>query len=274
MIKPHNANISASVRARLLNLAKAQGEEFQNTLTRFGIERILYRLSQSEHNDTFVLKGASLFAFWTGKIHRPTQDIDLLGRGSTDPERLRAIFESVCEQPVADDGLRFLTDTIQVTNVREDEQYDGNRITLMAMLGNSRIPIQIDIGFGDTIIPPPVKVEYPTLLDMPSPHLFVYPRETVIAEKFEAMADLGIGNSRMKDFYDIWYLAKQFDFDSASLARAIDSTFERRRTHLPTSPPLALTSEFATDSAKQTQWNAFIKKRMPLQHRSHISIFS
>jgi len=208
LTKPHNANISASVRARLLNLAKTQGEEFQSTLIRFGIERILYRLSQSPHNDMFVLKGATLFVLWTGKIHRPTQDIDLLGRGSTDSGRLRAIFESVCEQPVADDGLRFLADTIQVTNVREDEQYDGNRITLVAVLGNARIPIRIDIGFGDTVIPSPVKVEYPTLLDMPSPHLFVYPRETVVAEKFEAMVDLGIGNSRMKDFYDIWYLAK------------------------------------------------------------------
>ena len=191
MNKPKPANLAHSIRTRLLTIAKAQGEEFQTTLTRYCNERILYRLSQSEHAEGFILKGASLFVIWTGKIHRPTQDLDFLGRGSTDPTHLTAVFRSICEQPVEDDGLQFLTDTIVPTNAREEEQYKGIRITLTAMLGNASIPMRIDIGFGDIVIPSPVKIELPTVLAMPHPHLFVYPRETVVAEKFERKVSVG-----------------------------------------------------------------------------------
>lgn len=253
-------NISASVRQRLMNKAREQKEAFDLVLIRFALERLLYRLAKSKHGDRFVLKGAMLFQIWSGEVHRPTRDLDLLGTGSPSPEDFVVLFQDVCQQSVEDDGLEFLSDTVQAAVMKEDEQYEGIRLKLMCKLASARIPIQIDIGFGDAISPGPNQIVYPALLDFPSPTLQTYPKETVIAEKFQAMVMLGIANSRMKDFFDIWSLATTFEFSGAALAAAIGATFERRQTALPARPPLALTPEFTEDKQKLAQWKGFVRK--------------
>lgn len=211
-------NIAASVRYRLMTLSRERNEEFQFVLTRYGMERLLYRLSLSPHAGQFILKGATLFQLWTGQPHRSTRDLDLLGYGSPSPERLQAVFRDVCNMAVEDDGLTFITETIQATQIKEDDEYHGIRLRIESRLENARISLQIDIGFGDVITPDAQPATYPTLLDFPAPLLKVYPRETVVAEKFQAMVALGIANSRMKDFYDIWTLALQFEFDGSMLS--------------------------------------------------------
>ncbi len=253
-------NMAASVRQRLMNISRQRGEEFQLVLTRYGLERLLYRLAQSPHAEQFVLKGAALFQLWTGQPHRSTRDLDLLGQGEPSTDRLRQLFQEVCSLTVDDDGLTFLTDAIQAEQIKEDDEYQGIRLRIEACLGSARIPLQIDIGFGDAITPGPQAVTYPTLLDFPAPQLNAYPRETVVAEKFQAMVQLGMGNSRMKDFYDVWTLARQFEFGGTALCAAIRATFQRRQTALPATTPLALTPEFSTDRTKAIQWNAFLRK--------------
>jgi len=257
---PQPRNLAASVRQRLMNLSRERGEEFQLVLTRYGLERLLYRLTQSPHAGQFVLKGAALFQLWTGQPHRSTRDLDLLGQGEPSTGRLRQLFQDICSLTVADDGLTFLTDATAAEPIKEDDVYQGVRMRIDARLGNARIPLQIDIGFGDVITPGPQAVTYPTLLDFPAPQLNAYPRETVVAEKFQAMVQLGMANSRMKDVYDIWTLARQFEFDGTGLCAAIRATFQRRQTELPTTIPLALTPEFSTDRNKATQWGAFLRK--------------
>ena len=253
------ANRSASVRQRLLNLATERKEDFGLVLTRYGLERFLYRLSISPHRDGFVLKGALLLQLWTAEIYRPTHDLDLLGRALSDIN-LRKVFTEVCSQNVEDDGLTFLPGTIRVERIRDEEAYEGVRVRVEARLGDARIPLQIDVGLGDTIVPASEELEYSTLLEFPAPKLHAYSKESVIAEKFEAMVKLGVANSRMKDFYDLWVLAQRFEFDSSTLAAAIQSTFKTRRTALPRSSPLALRTEFYELPTKQTQWRAFLQK--------------
>jgi len=253
-------DLVASVRQRLMNLSRERGEEFQLVLTHYGLERLLYRLAQSPHAGQFVLKGAALFRLWTGQAHRSTRDLDLLGQGDPSPERLRQVFQDICSVDVDDDGLTFLTDAIQAEQIKEDDEYQGVRLRIDARLGNARLPLQIDIGFGDAITPGPQAVTYPTLLEFPAPQLNAYPRETVVAEKFQAMVQLGIANTRTKDFYDVWTLARQFEFDGAGLSTAIQATFHRRHTSLPVTAPLALTLEFSTDRNKAIQWSAFLRK--------------
>ncbi len=237
--RPHN--IAASVRQRLMNKAREQKEAFDLVLIRFALERLLYRLSQSNHGHRFVLKGAMLFQIWSGQGHRPTRDLDLLGTGAPSPAEFEQLFRDVCDQPVEDDGLVFLADTVQAAVMKEDEQYEGLRLKFEARLASARIPIQIDIGFGDAITPAANEILYPAILDFPAPTLMAYPLETVVAEKFQAMVMLGIANSRMKDFYDIWSLARTFEFSGPSLSSAIRATFERRQTDLPSKPPLRFT---------------------------------
>jgi predicted nucleotidyltransferase component of viral defense system len=253
-------NVAASVRERLTNVAKKSGESFQYILTRYAIERLLYRLSQSSHGAHFILKGAMLFQVWRQSTHRTTRDLDLLGEGTPSIERLVAIFKDVASVEVDDDGLSFPTDEIQGEQIKEEDEYQGIRIRGLARLGSARIPLQIDIGFGDAVTPEPERISYPTLLDAPAPQLLAYNRETVVAEKFQAMVLLGMTNSRMKDFFDLWCLARDFAFDGAKLADAIGATFRRRDTTLPDDMPVALSEEFARDATKQTQWNAFLKK--------------
>jgi len=253
-------NVAGSVRQRLLNLSRKTGEDFQFLLTRYAVERLLYRLSVSEHAPRFILKGALLFALWTGQMHRPTRDLDLLGFGDSSAERLAEVFRSLCSAAVADDGLVFSLDTVNVEPIREDQEYGGQRITLLVRLGNARIDLQVDVGFGDAITPRAQTVTFPTLLGMEPPTLKAYPRETVVAEKLEAMVKLGLANSRMKDFYDLVILARTFPFSGSVLRNAITATCTRRGTTIPPAPPIALTAEFAADDTKRKQWLAFRKR--------------
>lgn len=249
----------ASIKQRLLNLARANGEDFQQLLTRYANERFLYRLSISKHSEKFLLKGASLFTLWFGVPHRQTRDVDLLGFGSNQINDLEMIFNDVviieCE-----DGLTFDPDSISGEEIKEGEEYQGIRMTFLAKLGNARIYLQTDIGFGDAVNPPPQTFDFRTLLNLPAPRLKVYPKETVVAEKFEAMVKLGIINSRMKDFWDLNLMIAEFEFDGQTLQRAITATFERRKTAMPIRPPIALTEEFSEDPSKRAQWNAFLRR--------------
>jgi hypothetical protein len=254
------ANMAQSVRDRLLRRARERGEDFNFLLNRFAVERFLYRLSLSPQRDLFALKGASLFAVWAARPYRATRDIDLEGFGPNDPDTVRAIMRDVCIVAVNDDGLTLIPDAATAATIRDEEQYSGVRIHIPARVGNAHTDVQIDVGFGDAITPPAAEVAYPTLLPFPPPRLRAYPRETVIAEKWEAMVSLGIGNSRMKDFFDTWMLARDFTFDGATLAAAIDATFARRSTTLPAGPPTALTTAFSEDPAKQRQWQAFLRR--------------
>jgi len=253
-------NISASVEKRLLNLSRQSGEDFQYVLMRYGLERLMYRLSRSVYAKEFVVKGAMLLRVWTGEQYRPTKDLDLLAILDKSPEELDQIFRDVCTLTVEDDGLVFRSETIRVRQIREDNVYGGVRVTLEARLGKIRIPLQVDIGFGDAVTPEAQQEEFPTLLDFPAPILLTYPRETSIAEKFEAIVNLGLTNSRMKDYYDIWLLSQQFDFDGANLVRAIEATFRRRRAVLPNELPIGLSIEFVSDAGKLSQWDAFVRR--------------
>jgi predicted nucleotidyltransferase component of viral defense system len=253
-------NLVASIHDRLLAIARTRGDNFQYFLMRYALERLLYRLAQSPHADQFILKGALLFQLWTDQPHRPTRDLDLLGHGSPAIPRMETIFREICLQPVEDDGLVFDAGSIRGEQVKENDDYQGTRIRGEAKLGNARIPLQIDIGFGDAVTPAPARIDYPTLLDFPAPSLLAYNRETVAAEKLEAMVILGMANSSMKDFFDLWTLAQEFEFDGEALSQAIAATFKRRETPLPTDEPVALTPEFTADSSKQVQWRAFLKR--------------
>ena len=216
-VKKPATNLPASVRQRLLNLATERKEDFGLVLTRYGLERFLYRLSVSPHRDSFVLKGALLLQLWTAETYRPTRDLDLLARGISNIS-YRKIFSEVCSQKVEDDGLMFVLDTIRAERIRDDEAYEGVRVRVEARLGDVRVPLQIDVGLGDTIVPASEELEYPTLLKFAVPKLHAYSKESVVAEKFEAMVKLGMANSRMKDFYDLWVLARRFGFESSILA--------------------------------------------------------
>ena len=259
-MKKPPTDVGASVRARLLALAREQGEDFQSLLTRYANERLLFRLSASGHAQQFVLKGAALFTLWTGKPHRATRDLDLLGFGAPGVAHVREVFSKVLAHDVVDDGVQFDLATLAVDLIRDDQEYGGVRVEVVARVTNARVRIQVDVGFGDAVTPEALVVEIPPLLDFPAPRLRVYPRETVVAEKLEAMVKLGMANSRMKDFYDIAVLARSFAFDGELLTHAIRATFERRKTPLPTTTPVALTATFAEDSMKRTQWSGFVRR--------------
>lgn len=229
-------------------------------LVRYALERLLYRLTVSEQRDRFLLKGALLFAVWSSEMHRPTKDLDLLGRGDPSRVTLEETFRALCAIAEQDDGIEYLPETVACAEISEETEYGGLRITLTAKLGAAEIPVQVDVGFGDAITPAPEEVEFPTLLDMPAPRLRAYPKETVVAEKFEAMVSLELGNSRMKDFFDLWTLARTFSFHGEALSQAIQATFARRGTPLPEGRPVALTAEFSADAAKLAQWQAFCRR--------------
>ncbi|MBZ9916591.1 MULTISPECIES: nucleotidyl transferase AbiEii/AbiGii toxin family protein [unclassified Mesorhizobium] len=251
-------NMGASVRARLLVIAKGRGQTFDLILTRYAIERLLYRLGTSRFRDRFVLKGAMLMTTWFDVPFRPTRDLDLLGYGDPEAEGMVEIFAELCAID-ANDGVVFDGKGLIVDRIREELEYGGLRLRTNAVIGGATVRVSIDIGFGDATEPGLEELDYPVLLDNPAPHLRAYSRETVIAEKFQAMVLLGRANSRMKDFYDIWLLAKTHRFEDDRLARAIAATFERRRTTIPVDIPDALTESFASDPAKQQQWSAFAR---------------
>lgn len=260
MSNRHITDLAASVRQRLHNLSRQRQEDFDLILGRFASERLLYRLSQSPFANQFVLKGAMLFSIWFDRPHRPTHDLDLLGYGSSTQESVVQMVAALCRLEVVADGLIFNPDSIQVEEIRAGQEYNGQRVKLMAMLGVARIPVQIDIGFGDVVSPPPAPVPYPTLLDFPAPLLRAYRRETVVAEKLHAMIVLGNQNSRMKDFFDLWTLSRLFDFEGRVLSPAIQTTFEQRQTRIPSVSPIALTAEFGQHPDKIKQWQGFLRR--------------
>ena len=258
-----NRNTGHSIFQKLLNLAKKNSEDFNYLLLRYGVERLLYRLSVSSFADKFILKGASLFLVWQGRSYRVTKDADLMSFGSPDVSRLSKIFKEVCSIPCEEDGIVFQPDSVLAAPIREDQLYGGIRITVKGKLDHAAVPVQFDIGFGDAVVPAPERVSFPTLLDIPAPEINAYTRYTVIAEKFHAMVLLDMANSRMKDFFDIWMLNKAFNFDGAVLCKAIQSTFERRQTGIPEDIPVAFSPEFSEDKQKQVQWKAFLRKTKP-----------
>jgi hypothetical protein len=258
---PAPKNLPASIRQKLLDLARARKDDFGLILVKYGLERILYRLSRSTHRDAFVLKGALLFELWTHETYRPTRDADFLAHGDNTPERFVRIFQELSHMNVEPDGLTFDANSVKAERITEDADYEGVRVTFTAYLDRARIPIQIDIGFGDAITPGPIETDYPTLLPAPGPRLFTYPKETVVAEKFEAMVKLGIANTRMKDFYDLQVLSRTLGFDGKTLGEAIRKTFRTRGTELSADDlPLAFTPEFYDDPSKKRQWTAFCAK--------------
>lgn len=253
-------DFAKSVHQRLLNIRDKTGEDFNSLLARYGLERMLYRLMLSKHTDLFVLKGAMLFQLWKQVPGRPTRDVDLLGYGDLTHKQLRQIFTDACNVSFDEDGLIFEASSIKTDDIRDDQEYFGVRIRLHGFLNNARIPVQIDIGFGDAVIPAPLEIEYPTILDLPSPKLRGYHPATVIAEKVNAMVVHGFLNSRMKDFYDVYILLKYMDIDEDLLVRAIKATFERRKIELPENLPVVFTQEFLEDGTKETLWKAFLNR--------------
>ena len=253
-------NLAASVRQRLLNISRQRGEDFNLTLVRYGTERLLYRIAQSPYRDRFVLKGAVLIARWMGDTYRSTRDVDLLGYGPSSQEELMDIFRRVCRVDVEPDGLSFDPDEVWVEEIQGQQEYEGQRVKMRADLAGARIPLQVDVGFGDPISPGGVEIDLGAMLDSPPPVLQAYPPETVVAEKFEAIVALGFPNSRLKDFYDVWVISTHLDFEGALLGRAIQETFQRRRTPVPEATPAGLSEEFASDPNKQSQWRGFLRR--------------
>jgi hypothetical protein len=252
-------DIGASVRQRLYNNAQATGRPFQEVLQYFVMERFLYRMARSPYADKFVLKGALMFTAWRAPASRPTKDIDLLARMDNRMDAIVPIVRQICEQAVEPDGVVFDLASLQGRVIKEDADYEGVRVTFQASLDKAAVRMQLDLGFGDVVTPAPTITEYPTILEFAAPRLYGYSRETAIAEKFEAMVKLGRLNSRLKDFFDLWMLSRQFDFDGRGLALAVARTFEHRGTAMEF-PPVALTAQFGSDPVKKTQWRGFLSK--------------
>jgi predicted nucleotidyltransferase component of viral defense system len=251
--------IAASVRQRLLNKARTQGRPFQELLQYFAMERFLYRLAKSPYSDRFVLKGALLLTAWRAPQSRPTIDIDLAGRVNNHLDHIKEVVTTVCEVDVEPDGVAFNRTSIEVSRIKEDADYEGVRVQFHATLARARIPMQLDIGFGDVITPGPTDIEYPSLLDFPAAMLRAYPKETVVAEKLEALTALGLLNSRMKDFYDLALLSRMCPFEGERLVQAVSTTFRHRGTTIE-AEPIGLTQAFCDDPARAIQWRAFVRR--------------
>lgn len=251
-------NLPASIRQRLLNKAHATNRPFSEILQYYAIERFLYRISRSSYSDQFILKGALMFLAWGASVYRPTRDIDFLGFTTNDLEAVTRIIQDICVREVEPDGLTFDRSTVQSERIKEDADYEGVRVNLTGYLGKAKIRLQIDIGFADVVSPAPIMLKYPTILQMPAPHLRGYPPESVVAEKLQAIVFLGSVNSRMKDFYDLWVLAEQFEFDGQTLQQAIVNTFQRRNTVLPNEIPVGLSASFAAEN--QVNWQGFLQR--------------
>ena len=253
-------NLPASIRARLKQRADATRQDFNLTLTHYGLERLLYRLSISQSADRYLLKGALLFSLWYDQPHRPTRDVDLLGYGPDDVETAVATFREI-SQIAVDDGIVFDPASVAGSVIRKEAGYGGVRVDLRATLDGARIALQVDIGFGDVVTPAPEPIHYPVLLDdLPAPRLRAYPKYTVVAEKLHAICLLGRTNSRMKDYFDLWVLLTEEDLAPDELRRAVEATFARRRLAMPADLPIGLSDAFAQDPIKQRQWAAFFKK--------------
>jgi len=247
------------MRQRLLNKARETGRPFNELLQYFAMERFLYRLSKSAHADKFVLKGALMFVAWQAPVTRPTMDIDLLGITENSVDAIVAIAREICSWEVEADGLVFESDSVGGERIVEDADYGGVRIRFRGTFGTARVTMQLDIGFGDVVVPKPEMADYPTILNLPIPRLRGYSRESAVAEKFEAMVKLGALNSRVKDFFDIWLLSRQFDFAGETMALAMKRTFATRGTKI-SGEPIALTGDFSKEPARQIQWQGFVRK--------------
>jgi predicted nucleotidyltransferase component of viral defense system len=250
-------NLPASIHARLAQRRAKTGEDYNVLLVRFTLERLLYRLSCSRHREQFILKGAMLFAVWDSALHRATRDLDLLGFGQPTLERLTEMFRELCRVEVEDDGVVFDPRSVACEDIRAQDEYAGIRVKLRATVGKAVIPLQVDVGFGDALPVAPEEITFPVLLDMAAPKLRAYARETVVAEKLEAIVKLGMLNTRFKDYFDLHYLAQNFPFEGDLLAKSIAATFERRGTAFPAGLPAGLTPTFSTDQAKARGWQAF-----------------
>ncbi len=254
-------NIAASVRARLLNKARDTNRPFQELIQYYALERFLYRFGVSKHKERFILKGALMLRAYNAPMMRPTKDIDLLGSADNSIENIETVVRDVCTVPVSDDGIAFSPDSVKGELIKEESTYSGVRVKFMGQLENARIPMQIDVGFGDAVFPPPEERTYPAMLEFEAPRLKMYSLEAVIAEKFQTMVERGTLNSRMKDFFDIYTLSKQYEFNRDNLAAAIKQTFENRNTEL-TANPIVFTESFAKDENIARQWRAFLKRGM------------
>lgn len=252
-------DLGASVRQRLLDQARAQDRPFQEVLQYFAMERFLYRLAKSPFADRFILKGALLLTAWRAPLSRPTMDIDLAGRTDNALDHVASLVGEVCAIAVEPDGIEFSRASIEASRIKEDADYEGVRVQFHATLARARIPMQLDIGFGDIITPGPAEIEYPTLLDFPAPVLQAYSRETVVAEKLEALTALGVLNSRMKDYYDLALLSRMYPFEGERLADAIVATFRHRGTTIE-AEPIGLTEAYYNDPARAVQWRAFVRR--------------
>ena len=253
-------SVSQSVRDRLLSRTRRTGEDHQVVLTRFALERLLYRLGQLPEGDDFTLKGAFAFLVWEGKLGRQTRDLDLLGHGPPSPDRLEDILVRACQADVPEDGVAYEEDTLEVASIREENVYEGLRAELISHIGSARLPLQVDVGFGDAVVPPAEREVFPGLLDFPEPELKTYPPETVIAEKVHGMVRFGQANTRMKDFYDIWRIGQTVRLEGEDLTEALRATFERRQANFPEETPVALTETFAGSDRKKRQWQAFARQ--------------
>jgi Nucleotidyl transferase AbiEii toxin, Type IV TA system len=260
MKKRKLTNMPASVHHRLLNLARETKRPFNELLQYYTMERFLFRLGASEHADRFVLKGALMLRVWNLPMARPTMDIDMLGRAPNSVDGLVEIIRQCLAVETPDDGVRFNSNSVKGEPITLDKKDHGVRIRVYGRLGNARLSLQLDFGFGDVVVPGPVEVEYPELLNFGKPHLLGYTPESAVAEKFQAMVELDMANTRLKDFFDLWRLSQTLDFDGPILAAALTATFRRRGTPLPTAPPPALTASFSADRTKQAQWSAFLRK--------------
>ena len=251
-------NLPASVKQRLLNLSRETRVEFNVLLTKYALERFLYRMSVSHSRPHFILKGALLFGVWSSELHRTTRDADVLSLQPPSLDRLASDFRKICEVQVKPDGIQFLPESVQAREIRRQNIFGGIRVNLIGMLGKASVPLQVDVGFGDPCIPPAKIVSFPVLLNFPAPRLRACSRETMIAEKFHAAVDLGMRNSRMKDYFDIFYLSQKFVFKGRYLSQALIATFERQRTPIPWRTPRGLSADFAMDPMKRAQWNSFL----------------
>ena len=260
-MKPDIKNIEASVKGRLQNKAKETSRPYSEVLQYYGMERFLYRFAQSDYAGQFILKGALMFTVWDVPARRTTVDIDFLGRIDNKVENIESVVCDVCKIKVPADGLVFEAKTVKGKRIKEDADYEGVRVNFFGFLEKSKIPMQIDVGFGDVITPKPSTIDYPTILNFPAPHLEGYTFESVVAEKFEAMVKLGFLNSRMKDFYDIWLMTRQMNFDGKKLAAAIKATFENRETPLPANAPLFAEEIHDEKSNNEAMWKAFLRKK-------------
>lgn len=251
--------MAASVHQRLLNKSRTENRVFNELLQYYAMERFLFRLGQSQYANQFILKGAFVFRVYQYPHLRPTRDLDFLGFTGNSVVNIENIVKEICMQPVPDDGLVFDLSSVVGKTINESADYSGVQVAFLGHLGNARVNMQLDIGFADVVTPEPIRTEVPAmLLEMSPPVIRVYPPETIVAEKFQAMADLGMMNSRLKDFYDLWFLSRTVEFSFPVLAKAIRKTFTHRGTELPPVFLSALRPEFAL--VKQAQWEALIRK--------------